>query len=224
VGVRALIFDFDGLLLETEGALFESWRELYAMHGIPLSLEEWASTIGTAGGVEPMEELERRCGRRLDREWLHAVRRTRRDELLDSLEPCDGVIEVTKQALDLGLAMAVASSSPPEWVDTHLRRLGLRDLFGHLSCFEGTGAAKPSPDLYLGALGMLGAVPEEVIAFEDSHNGLLAAKAACLRCVVVPSPMTMHMDFQTADMVLARLGDPPLAELISALERPGATR
>ena len=215
---RALIFDFDGLLLETEGALFESWRELYDAHGTLLSTEEWASTIGTADSVDPMAELERRCGRRLDREWLQSVRRTRRDELLDSLSPCEGVNEITEQALALGLPMAVASSSPLEWVDTHLRRLGLRDLFCHLSCFGGTGAAKPAPDVYLGALSLLGAAAEEVIAFEDSHNGLLAAKAAGLRCVVVPSPMTAQMDFQAADMVLTRLGEPPLEELIKALE------
>ena len=221
MGIRALVFDFDGLLLETEGPLFRSWGETYAAFGLDLSIEEWSAVIGTADAVDPLDELERRTGRRLDRQALHAARRARRDELLEAQAPCRGVLDLTGQCLELGLAMAVASSSPTVWVRTHLERLGLLDRFAYLACFEGRGAPKPAPDLYLRALAALGVEAEECIAFEDSHNGLLAAKAAGLRCVVVPTEMTRHMDFTLADMVLPHLGSAPLVEIIAELGATG---
>lgn len=214
---RALILDFDGLLLETEGPLFQSWSETFAQHGADLTLEEWSVSIGTADDLDPLDELERRIGRHLDREAVQGIRRARRDELLGAMSESEGVSEFIAEANELGLTIAIASSSPTPWVETHLTRLGLRGYFSHLSCFDGVDAPKPAPDLYLHAIRSLDADPNECIAFEDSHNGLMAAKAAGLRCVVVPTPMTRHMDFGLADLVVPRLGDPPLEVLIRSL-------
>ena len=216
--LRAVIFDFDGLLLETEEPLFRAWQETYAAHGAELTLTEWSATIGRADHFDPFSELQRRCGRTLDRAAVEAARRGRRDELMLALDPCAGAAQCLLEVSSLGLRAAVASSSPVDWVDGHLRRLGLRGHFEHLSCFDGSGAAKPAPDLYLAALGALGLGADEAVAFEDSHNGLVAAKAAGLRCVVVPTAMTGHMDFALADAVVERLGQPPLAELLARLD------
>lgn len=208
--LEALILDFDGLILETEEPLFEAWSETFAAHGAELTLDEWSGTIGTADDLDPLDELECRIGRRLDRDRVQTLRRARRDELLELLPASDGVLELITQANEHGLPMAIASSSPLSWVDTHLGRLGLREYFCHLSCYEGAGLPKPAPDLYRDALRALDVSPERCIAFEDSHNGLLAAKAAGMPCVVVPTAMTRHMDFSLADLVTLRLGDPPL--------------
>ncbi|HZT66254.1 MAG TPA: HAD family hydrolase [Acidimicrobiales bacterium] len=220
MAVNALIFDFDGLILDTESPLFESWREAYATHGVELTLEEWSVTIGAADHFDPLEQLARRCDRPLDVEAVQRSRRRRRDELLAGLSPCPGVLEYLLEARSLGLAVAVASSSPRAWVEGHLDRVGLSESFVHLSCFEGIGESKPAPDLYLAALEALGIGPEEAVAFEDSRNGLMAAKAAGLRCVVVPTPMTNHLDFAGADLVLHSLAQMPLGDLLAALEEP----
>lgn len=214
--VRAVIYDFDGLLLETEGPTYQSWAETYEAHGVPLTLEEWSLTIGRVDHPDPWEELQRRLGRRLDPSVKEA-RKRRRDELLLALGPCAGAAESLLEARRLGLATAVASSSAEEWVGPHMERLGLGRHIDHLSCYDGTAPAKPAPDLYLRALRHLGVGSDEALAFEDSHNGLLAAKAAGIRCVVVPTPMTAHMDFSLADLVIDRLGRPPLADLLAQL-------
>ena len=213
---RAVVYDFDGLLLETEGPTYQSWAETYEEHGQVLSLEQWSLTIGRVDHVDPWEELQRRVGRALD-PVVTERRRRRRDELLRALGPCAGAAESLAEARWLGLGTAVASSSSEEWVRSHLDRLGLARYIDVLSCYDGTIPAKPAPDLYLRALDRLGVPPTEAVAFEDSHNGLLAAKAAGLRCVVVPTAMTSHMDFSLADRIVERLGRPPLSELLAGL-------
>ena len=218
MSVRALIFDFDGLLLETEWPLFESWRETFARHGVDLTIEEWSASIGTVDQFDPMEELERRTGLLLEREAVQLDRRARRDELIASLPVCSGVREILEEAGSHRLRVAVASSSSLEWVESHLRRLGLDGFFSYLSCFDGSCSAKPYPDLYLRALDALGVPAHHCVAFEDSHNGLLAAKAAQLRCVVVPTPMTRHMDFSLADLVVRDLGGQSLLDLLRTID------
>ena len=214
--MRAVIYDFDGLLLETEGPTYQSWAETYEAHGVPLTLEEWSLTIGRVDHPDPWEELQRRLGRPLDLSVKDA-RKRRRDELLHRLGPCAGAAESLLEARELGLGTAVASSSAEEWVAPHLERLGLACHIDELSCYDGTLPAKPAPDLYLRALDRLGAGAAAAIAFEDSHNGLLAAKAAGIRCVVVPTPMTAPLDFSLADLVIDRRGRPSLGELLAHL-------
>jgi len=216
---RALVFDFDGLLVETEGPVFHAWRGIYEDHGLELTLDEWAVTIGRADHVDPMDELERRLGRPVDRDDVNRRRKARRDAMLEAQGACAGVPDILEDARRLGLAIGIASSSPPDWVESHLERLDLTGHFTYVSCFDGRCPAKPEPDLYLRALDGLGVRAGEAVAFEDSHNGLLAAKAAGIPCVVVPTEMTAHMDFELADLVVPKLGEPPLEEV---LERIGA--
>ncbi|HET6793105.1 MAG TPA: HAD-IA family hydrolase [Acidimicrobiales bacterium] len=215
--LRALVFDFDGLILETEEPLYLAWREVYEAHGVELELEDWARSIGGSDVYDPLEELERRCGARVDRDAVQAARRARRDELLHRLAPCAGVASYLDHAARAGLRLAVASSSETPWVDGHLRRLGLRHHFRALACFDDVGVTKPAPDAYLLALERLGVTPAEAVAFEDSHHGLMAAQAAGLRCVVVPTAMTRHLDFAAADLVVDRLDQEPLATLVERL-------
>lgn len=213
---RAVVYDFDGLILETEGPTYQSWAETYEEHGQALSLQEWSLTIGRVDHVDPWEELQRRLGHPLDAAVAER-RRRRRDELLHALGPCAGAAESLEEARRLGLGTAMASSSSEAWVRRHLERLGLARHFDHLSCYDGSVPAKPAPDLYLQALERLGVPAAEAVAFEDSHNGLRAAKAAGLRCVVVPTAMTAHMDFSLADRIVERLGRPPLGQLLAEL-------
>jgi beta-phosphoglucomutase-like phosphatase (HAD superfamily) len=107
------------------------------------------------------------------------------------------------------MQLAIASSSPMEWVDPHVERLGLRHFFEQIVTADRVDAAKPAPDLYLRAVELLGVDPREVIALEDSPNGVAAAKAAGLYCIAVPGPMTRTLSFEAADAVLPSLESRP---------------
>jgi len=216
--VRALVFDFDGLICDTELPAFVSWRAAWREHGVELTLDTWSARIGTVDGFDPAGELEVRCGRTFTADAA-ARRIAHRNDLLSTTTPLPGVADYLADAARLGLAVGVASSSPREWVGEHLERLGLAHHFTCLSCFDEQDelAAKPAPDLYLAAVERLGVDPDDTIAFEDSEHGVTAAKAAGLHCVAVPHDLTRHMDFTRADAVVESLAAVSLEKLINDL-------
>jgi len=211
---RALVFDFDGLILDTEGPEFKAWQEIYAAHGCHLALETWAVCIGTRGAFDPYADLAALAGRALDTAAIRAAHEARVGELI-GLEPVrPGVRDYLNAARRLGLGLAVASSSSRQWVAGHLERLGLADRFDVLRCAEDVPRVKPHPDLYVAALDALGAAPVAAIALEDSPNGVLAAKRDGLFCVAVPNPLTAKLDLSAADIRLASLDELPLPALL----------
>ena len=184
-------------------------------------MEEWAHCIGTRDALDPLDVLAERLGEPLaDREAAKAVGKPRHDELIALEEALPGVVDWLDEAHDLGLAVAVASSSHLEWVQGHLERLGLIDRFACLSCFDDVMHPKPAPDLYLAACESLGVAPEKAVAVEDSRNGILAAKAAGMAAVAVPHGLTAHLDFSEADLRLSSLAELPLSEALTRLARP----
>jgi HAD superfamily hydrolase (TIGR01509 family) len=214
--VDALVFDFDGLILDTELPIFTSWHELFVAHGVePLSVQEWAASIGTQAGLDAMAILHERAGYVDD--VLVEARVARRNELLalEVLRP--GVREWIAEASAAGLRVGIASSSEPEWVLEHLERFGLTSSFGAIACWEEGRSAKPAPDIYLAACDGLGVAPEDALAIEDSPNGIAAARAAGLRCVAVPNALTESYDLSAADVVLRSLADATLTEVLSTL-------
>lgn len=216
----ALIFDFDGLILDTESPEYQSWSEIFAEHGGELPLEKWAVAIGTAAGVfDPYAELERQIGRPVGRSELRSRRRARTLALLEGMPVLPGVTEYLEEARVEGLKLGVASSSPSEWVEGHLSRLGLTAYFGCIQCMRAPFRAKPHPDLYQGVLESLGVSPAHAIALEDSPNGILAAKRAGLFCVAVPNPLTVSLDLKRADLVVPLLKDISLRSLLQLSRR-----
>lgn len=128
--IEALLFDFDGLVVDTETADFESWRQVYELHGVELPREEWVASIGTDGSAfDPHAVLERMAGRKLDEGTLRTERRRRRAELFEELEPLPGVEDWVEAARSRGLTVSIVSSSPRWWVEDHLARVELRSLF-----------------------------------------------------------------------------------------------
>jgi HAD superfamily hydrolase (TIGR01509 family) len=215
-GLKAVVFDFDGLILDTEGPVYHSWREAFEAAGARLTLEEWTETIGRAEHADPAEVLAERTGRPLD-EVTQAARKARRDELLAAEAVLPGVHQWLDDAARRGLAVGVASSSEVEWVVGHLERLGLVDRFDCVSCFDGRLPGKPAPDLYLAACDELGVTPADALAVEDSPPGVAAAKAAGLRCVAVPHGLTRDLDLSAADLVVESLADLSLDEALATL-------
>lgn len=216
MSVRALVFDFDGLILETETPAYQAWVEIYREFGHELPKELWLDYIGREGGwFDALAHLEGLVGPRDDREAINQRRDARKTELVMAVAETAGLRELLVEARARGLRLAVCSSSTPKWVHAHLDRLGLRSFFGHIQCRDRPELrAKPAPDLYLAACAGLGVRPDEAIAFEDSRNGMLAAQAAGLRCVVVPNELTMAMDLDGADHRFESLAAISLGELL----------
>jgi HAD superfamily hydrolase (TIGR01509 family) len=200
--LQALVFDFDGLICDTETSAFDSARDIYAEHGVVLTLEQWQSRIGTHGR-HWLDDLETAIGPLSNRDELTVRRQRVHHERVLMEEALPGVTAFTARAVDAGLRLAVASSSSHGWVSGHLERLGLLDRFSAISTCEHGVPAKPDPEVYRRAIEALGARASEAVAFEDSPNGIAAAKAAGLRCVAVPNQLTSSLDLSAADAVVS---------------------
>jgi HAD superfamily hydrolase (TIGR01509 family) len=215
--IRAIVFDFDGLILDTEEPVYRSWLEVYQAHGEELPFERWLQIVGsTTTGFHPQHHLEERLGRPLPKEVLDR-RLDRRTELVLANALLPGVVDHLDAARERGLRLGVASSSTADWVRGHLARLGILDRFDCVRCRDDVAHAKPEPDLYVAVMACLGVAPLEAIAIEDSQNGVTAAKRAGIRCVAVPNSITARLDFTEADLVLTSLADVTLAELLEHL-------
>ena len=205
--INAIVFDLDGLMIDTERTSLQSWQEAYEAANLELPLDQWRTTVGTWGAdYDPIADLGARRGTPLTAEEIDA-RRNREWELSTHLPLMPGVREHLQAATDWGLAIGLASSSSRRWVHGQVERLGLIDVFTCVCTRDDVLATKPDPSLYYRALLCLGVDGSEAIAYEDSTNGLFAAKAAGLRCVVVPGPLTEDGDFSTADVVVPSLAD-----------------
>jgi HAD superfamily hydrolase (TIGR01509 family) len=220
--LKALFFDFDGTVWESEDASFRSWQETYAEFGLTLSVADFAPVIGTLGGADLLSELEHRAGRTVDRQGVGERRRRRKLELLQSEHPRAGVLDYLREARQLGLAVAIVSTDDTEWITHGLSILGLAGAWDFIECAEGDPArAKPSPALYLSALERLGIAPSEAIAIEDSPNGIRAAKRAGIFTLAVPNRITRFLDTSEADLVVTSLEELPLRQLVQEAQSRG---
>ncbi|MCU1483752.1 MAG: phosphoglycolate phosphatase [Actinomycetia bacterium] len=216
----AVIFDFDGTILDTERPAYQAAAELWAEHGIDLTIEDWAWRIGTSGHADPFTELQHRLGRALD-PALNERRIARKNQLTDEAPLNPGVLAWLDEAERLGVPVGIASSSPSSWIERNLARLGLRDRFSCLACVD-VHPAKPDPTSFRHAVEELGGDPERSVAVEDSEHGITAARGAGLFVVAVPHDLTAHMDLTGADAVVTSLDDLTLGQaLAQAATRSG---
>ncbi len=214
--IRAVIFDFDGLIVDTESTGYHTWREIFDKHGHELPVERYAQAVGSdflTGSYDPKHDLEQLTGCDFDWAAIELERKTREGELRKHLTLLPGVADRLQEAAALGLRIAIASSSPRVWIDSWMDQLGLHAHFHHISTVDDTGKVKPDPSLFLHAAEKLGVLPEEAVIFEDSLNGLRAAMAAGIRCIVAPGPMTRHLDFTGAWKRVDSLAQVSLSEM-----------
>ena len=221
-GTRALIFDFDGLILDTETADVRAWSDIYAEYGFTFPLESWAQIIGGTGAAsfDAAVHLQTLLGDPLDLEALQARQNHISHSFVFQQPVLPGVMDYLHTAKRLGLKLAIASSSPHSWVDTHARRLGIFDYFDKVICADdvGAGRTKPNPDLFLLALDRLQVRKKEAIVFEDSPNGVQAAKRAGIFVVAVPNSVTSQLSIENANLILRSLADLSLPDLLNKVK------
>jgi HAD superfamily hydrolase (TIGR01509 family) len=210
--IRALIFDFDGLILDTETALIDAYGDVHGAHGVAFDRPVFTRSVGHADyAFDPWKGF----GPSADRAKLE-LERKEFNRTRNSAQPIlPGVTALMDEAKKAGLKIGLASNSEHAHVEGHLVRLGLLERFDFLACREDVRAPKPEPDLYRLALDHFGIRGHEAIAFEDSHTGTLAAKRAGLRVVAVPNISTGHHDFGNADLRVPSLADCGLADLMA---------
>jgi HAD superfamily hydrolase (TIGR01509 family) len=208
--LRALIFDFDGLILDTESALIRSYADVHAAHGVAF---DEALFIRAVGHVDFKFDPWAAFGPSAVHAELEAQRQHTKKGRLEQLAPLPGVVALLDEARAAGLPLAIASNSEHTWVEPHLARLGLLERFTFVACREDAPSPKPEPDLYKLVLNQFGLRAHEAVAFEDSHTGSIAAKRAGLFTVAAPGPSTQHHDFAHVDLRVSSLAEVTLTNL-----------
>jgi HAD superfamily hydrolase (TIGR01509 family) len=220
--IKALIFDFDGLILDTETPEYQVWQNIYREHGFELPHAEWGKIIGGYGisTFDAAEHLSFLSQGQLDSVSLRDRHRSE-SAALYLLQPIlPGVMDYLHQAKRLGLKLAIGSSSPHSWVDTHAKRLEIFDDFDQVICADdvGVGRTKPNPDIFLLALERLKVRANEAIVFEDSPNGVRAARSAGIFVVAVPNAVTSLLSIENSNLTLRSLEDLSLADLLDKVK------
>ena len=215
--IRAFLFDFDGLMVDTETASRAAWERVYRDHGFELPADKWLTLVGTIGAPwNPMAHLEELVGGPLAQEELNVQRRDHELTLLEAEALRPGIADYLDEAQRRGLKRAIVSSSTRRWVDMHLARLERTVGWDAIvTADHDVARAKPRPDLYQEALELVGVGAGEAIAFEDSLNGVRAARSAGIFCVAVPNEVTRKLGLDEADLVLDSLADLPPDELLA---------
>jgi HAD superfamily hydrolase (TIGR01509 family) len=210
--IRALIFDFDGLILDTETPLIDAYADVHAAHGVAFDRTAFIRAVGHAEfSFDPWHGFSPHT----DRAQLEVERRVIKDRLMAQQPILPGVVALLESARAASVRVGMASNSEHTWVDPQLARLGLAPYFGFVACRGDAPSPKPEPDLYKLVLQQFGLRGHEAIAFEDSHTGSLAAKRANLWTVAVPNESTAHHDFSHVDLQVRSLADVSLAALTS---------
>ncbi|TYR79399.1 HAD family hydrolase [Priestia megaterium] len=214
--IKAIVFDFDGLIVDTESVWYEVYREMLDERGVQLPIAEFASYIGT-DTTELYNYLERQFANELTKKEIAKESLRRHQEKMKTLAAREGVVDYLEEAKALGLKIGLASSSYRDWVTNFLGELNLLDYFEVMQTRDDVEKVKPHPALYQNAIAKLGVLPSEAIAFEDSANGAKAAIAAGLQCVIVPNPLSQHLQFEKYHLRIASMKEKKLADVINTI-------
>lgn len=219
--IRALIFDFDGLILDTETPLIDAYADVHAAHGVAFDRTAFLRSVGHADyAFDPWHGFSPHA----DRAALEVERRARKDARMLAQQVLPGVQALLDAGRAAGLRIGLASNSSHEWVEPHLQRLGLHDRFEFFACRGDAPSPKPEPDLYKLVLNRFGLRGAEAIAFEDSQTGVQAAKRAHAWVVAVPNASTAHHDFDKADLRVRSLAEVSLDALLAKFGGAGGGR
>ncbi len=198
---QAVIFDMDGVLVDSEPFHVQNEKLMFHKLSLDISDEEHARYMGTATDVM-WEQIIRE--RNLSLDVAETTMQTIQQEIpyfqsLDKIDPMPGLVNLLEKLQKSGIPMAVASSSDKAIIDIILEKSGLRKYFQHAVSSSEIGKSKPEPDVFLHAAKLLGVAPENCLVFEDSKNGIKAAKAAGMVCIAYSGGNSGHQDQTQAD-------------------------
>ena len=214
--IKAVIFDFDGLIIDTETIWYEAYKDALFQHEVNLTIEQFALVIGTDDTVLDTYILDNIK----ESSTISEIRELASNLFHDKIgQPIlrDGVEDYLIAAKEAGLKIGLASSSKREWVEKYLTQLHILPYFEVIKTRDDVTTVKPDPELYVQAINALGVNPDEAVAFEDSLNGLKAARAAGLKCVIFPNPVTTNLAFEDHSLRLSSMAERPLAYILKEL-------
>ncbi len=213
----AVIFDFDGIVLDSETPEFESHRRIYERCGVTLTADEWCGVIGTWSEGHDEQWFRRLCAQSSGAPSREAYFAERRQifEAIGPAAPMRGGHELLVQLRHAGVAAAIASSAPARWVVGAVDRLGIRPLFDAVVTGDEVACRKPAPDVYLEAARRLGVEPARSVAIEDSQPGITAACAAGMKVIAIPHWLTERHDLSAAHLTVAHAGELTVERLTS---------
>jgi HAD superfamily hydrolase (TIGR01509 family) len=215
----AVIFDFDGVILDSETPEYESHRQVSEMFGVPLELGEYLGHVGlyhVDHETQWFMRLRDRSPNPPDRPTFDAEKRRIFNDLVPR-EPMRGILDLLDALAAVGVPMAIASTSTSRWVVPASERLGIRVRFATVVTGDDVARRKPAPDVYLEAARRLGVDPARSIAVEDSAPGITSARAAGLKTVAIPHWLTEGHDLSAADLRVAHAGELTVARLARLL-------
>lgn len=200
--VKAVIFDMDGVLVDSEPFHIQTEKQMFRKMGLDISDEEHAGYMGTATDVM-WKQITAKRSLSLDIPEITAL--TIQEGLpyfnsLEKINPMPGLVDLLEKLKVKKIPMAVASSSDTETMRVILEKSGLRKYFHHTVSSSEVGKSKPEPDVFLHAAKLLGVAPENCVVFEDSKNGIKAAKAAGMFCIAYSGANSGKQDSSLADM------------------------
>lgn len=216
--IQALIFDFDGLIFDTETPDYETWAGLYREYGFELAHERWITGVGTYGGFNAGVELAALLGGAIEAGTLRARFAERYRAHCERAPLLPGVRELLVAARAAEMPIAVASSSNRTWVEGWLTHHDLAAFFDCVRTRDDVAQVKPAPDLFLSAATCLGILPANCLVFEDSPNGMRAAAAAHIRCVAVPIALNAAVELPPVALRLSSLAELTLEQIIARVE------
>jgi putative hydrolase of the HAD superfamily len=213
--IKAVIFDFDGLILDTESTNYYATRDAYGQLGITLPLKQWQEIFHN-DSEEQHHFIENFYNQKIEVNVVNEMRRTKFREYIPS-ELRSGVFDYIQAARNLGLHVCLATNADRYYIELFTKKFGIYDYFTCIKTREDVAFTKPNPEVYNAVLRELKIMPYEALAFEDSPNGAHAANEAGISCIVVTNPVTAGLNFPKIDKLINSLSEISLSDLIDEL-------
>lgn len=214
--IKAIVFDFDGLIIDTETPWYFAYKEVFKEYGVDLSMEVWGACVGTTfDAFNPFDYLAQESGQVVDQDAIVDKTRAIFKEIMKDQGLRPGVVNYLHKARELDLKIGLASSSNRKWIDSYLESHNLAHYFDSINTADDVEKVKPDPALYIRAMASLNVKGHETLTFEDSLNGLNAAKAAGAYCVIVPNSVTSFMNFEHEDLRISSMDEVELTDILA---------
>ncbi|MGP5093126.1 HAD family hydrolase [Staphylococcus equorum] len=212
--IKGLIFDFDGLILDTETAWYESYFDvLKTKYGYDLALKDFVKCVGANNEIL-FQILRKDLGNNLNQNQIFKEVQERHKNIISEKPLREGVLDYLKEAKKLNLTIAVCTSSKKEWINKHLSDKNIINYFDYFITADDVERIKPHPDLFNKTVKILNFNKDELLVFEDSLNGLLSSKRAGLKTIIFPNPVTEHLNFSDATQIYRNMEEIALKDLV----------